>query len=312
MKVKYLILTIPFLAYSCNIELPWLSSGPDISQGISLSEMNDNLEGDVYSEETNSTREFNNSLVIFFEKTKIEGNSKTSEKKIYEYLKSNSEEVHYTEKIIKDYANSTVKTGNQQPYEENIVSDIEGQTFVYKKVNNRWNVNLLNKNPTPKQREIIKDLIIEKNNSCKFSGKDRIKLGEKIEIDPKKDCLFGLGKIGKFNKLSISFNDTSTVDGKLYAYFLIFGEMELSVEKYDRKVESGTMQEERKLKNAFLKADFIGKFIYCVNDNFTVKEEMEITAKGKSIREIYGEMIPVDTKVTGKTIKKRELLRRKK
>jgi hypothetical protein len=223
MKTNYIILIIAFFAYSCNIELPWFSSGPDISQGISLSEMDDNLEGDVYSEEINSTNEFNNSLVLFFEKTVIKGNSNTSEKKIFEYLKSNSEEVHYTEKIIKDYDNSTVKIGNQQPYEENIVSDVEGETFVYKKINNKWNVNIMNKNPTPKQREIINDLMTEKNSSCKFSGKEKIKLGEKIVLNQDKGCLFGLGKIGKFNNLSISFNDTSTVNGKLYAYFLLIG-----------------------------------------------------------------------------------------
>jgi hypothetical protein len=90
------------------------------------------------------------------------------------------------------------------------------------------------------------------------------------------------------------------------------GELEASADKYSKNVESGTMQEERKLKNSFLKSDFIGKITYCVNDNFIVKEEMEFTAKGNAKREIFGETVPVDINATGNMIKVRELLRRKK
>jgi hypothetical protein len=310
MLSKYLIFLIPLFACSCDIQMPWESNKIDISNGISL-DWNKEKEGDVVLKEEFANIDSENSFVLFFQKMSIKGKTDGSKKSLYEYSKLNSDEVFYSEKIIKDNHKSKVTFDENRPTEESIISEIEGETFIYSKKNGKWDVKLKGKNPTKKQKEYINNEIVSKNSSC-TSFKQKIKLGEKIKLDYEGSCTFGIGKFGKINSLSVSFTDTLTIDKKLYAFFLMVGEVELSIDKHNAKFEVGSIEEERNVKDLKMKADFIRKIKYCVNDDFIEKEETEVTAKGTVVREFSGMNTPMKIKTTMNTVTNNKLLSRKK
>jgi hypothetical protein len=318
MKTIYLLLLIPFLISSCDTQMPWESNKIDISNGISLKTFDSEKEGDIISKVEVSNSEFDNSFIFLFEKITSKGKTNASKKVITEYIKNNSEEVVYTEKIIKDYHKSIVIDNNESPHEESIISEIEGETFIYSKKNGKWDVKLKGKNPTKKQQEYINDEIVSKNNECSYNTKDEfkdkktIKLGEKINLDNDLNCILGVGKLGNFKNLSLSFNDTMTIDGKLYASFLLLGEIEVSLEKQNYDVEVENIEIERKNSNTKMKSNLVGKIKYCLNDEFLEKLELEMVGKGSSIRDFSGINVPMEIESTVKLEINYKLLSRKK
>jgi hypothetical protein len=324
MKSRYLVLLFSFVLISCGQD-SFMGSPKskkiDISDGIpieifiGLTSSATREKGDIVSEETSMTMEFNNAVFFLFDKIESKGIITWNKKKITEYSERNSDETNYTEKIIKDQEITKGMTG-KQPFEEKEISDIEGETFLYKKFKNKWEIKLLNENPTPKQNEILRDKNISMNSwySCieQNNLNKKIKLGEKLMINQRELCLFGVDKFGKFNDLSLTFTDTSSVDGISYAHFLLLGEAEMTMDKLGENVKTGSIQSERKSKELSIKANFIGKITFCMDNNLIEKFEVDMNGKGKGTTVAMDMELPIEFEASIKGTIKSELLNRKK
>jgi mevalonate kinase len=320
MKIRYLLLTLPFIVSSCNLDSPNSSKSKkiDISEGIPVSFTISHFrkQGEIISEETFGTIEFSNSLFFLFDKIENKGISTHTTKKIIEYLERNSDETNYTEKIIKDETFSK-GVSNKQPFEKKEISDIEGETFIYKKEKNKWVIDLLNKNPTAKQKDILNDMNISRNSlySCTEQNNlndSKIKLGEKINITQKDLCLFGVDDYGNFEDVTLTFTDTISIDGILYAKFLLLGEVEMMMDKLSKKSNSSDIKSKSNGSGLSMKCNFIGKIILDVRNNFIEKIDIEMSGKGKGTTSIMDTKFPIDFEVTIKSTTKSELLSRKK